>query len=78
MKKPWSKLTNKVNPNKASPHPWDAIVIGSGMGGMTTAAILAKTGARVLVLEQHYVPGGFTHLSSQRVHLGCWVHLLER
>jgi len=28
---------------------------------MCTAALLAKTGKRVLVLEQHYVPGGFTH-----------------
>ncbi|MEZ4433970.1 MAG: NAD(P)/FAD-dependent oxidoreductase [bacterium] len=41
--------------------PWDAIVIGSGMGGMTAAALLAELGKRVLVLEQHYVPGGFTH-----------------
>ncbi len=40
---------------------WDYIVVGSGMGGMTTAALLAKLGKRVLVLEQHYVPGGFTH-----------------
>jgi all-trans-retinol 13,14-reductase len=40
---------------------YDAIVIGSGMGGMTCAAMLAKQGKRVLVLEQHYVPGGFTH-----------------
>lgn len=40
---------------------YDDIVIGSGMGGMTTAAFLAKLGRRVLVLEQHYVPGGFTH-----------------
>ncbi|MCA9693431.1 MAG: NAD(P)-binding protein, partial [Myxococcales bacterium] len=31
------------------------------MGGMTTAAMLARLGKRVLVLEQHYVPGGFTH-----------------
>jgi len=42
--------------------PWDTIVIGSGMGGMTAAAMLAKMGERVLVLEQHYVPGGFTHM----------------
>jgi all-trans-retinol 13,14-reductase len=28
---------------------------------MTSAALLAKLGRRVLVLEQHYVPGGFTH-----------------
>jgi len=31
------------------------------MGGMTTAALLSKLGKRVLVLEQHYEPGGFTH-----------------
>ncbi len=42
--------------------PWDVIVIGSGMGGMTAAALLSDVGKRVLVLEQHYVPGGFTHM----------------
>lgn len=46
---------------KSPDKPWDYIVIGSGMGGMTTAAMLSKLGKRVLVLEQHYVPGGFTH-----------------
>ena len=41
---------------------YDAIVIGSGMGGMSTAAILAKhAGWRVLVLERHYTAGGYTH-----------------
>ena len=43
------------------PGGWHTIVIGSGMGGMTAAAMLAKLGHRVLVLEQHYVAGGFTH-----------------
>lgn len=47
-------------------HEWDVIVIGSGMGGMTSAAALAKCGKRVLVLEQHYVPGGFTHTFSRK------------
>jgi all-trans-retinol 13,14-reductase len=45
---------------------WDAIVIGSGMGGMTAAAMLAKQGKQVLVLEQHYVPGGFTHVFKRK------------
>ncbi len=41
---------------------YDAIVIGSGVGGLVTAAILAKDrGMRVLVLERHYTAGGFTH-----------------
>jgi all-trans-retinol 13,14-reductase len=41
---------------------WDAIVIGSGIGGLTAAALLAKhAGKRVLVLERHYTAGGFTH-----------------
>ena len=46
--------------------PWDAIVIGSGMGGMSCATALAKYGARVLIFEQHYVPGGFTHTFSRK------------
>jgi all-trans-retinol 13,14-reductase len=39
---------------------WDAIVIGSGIGGMAAAAALATTGRRVLVLERHSRPGGLT------------------
>lgn len=43
------------------PERVDAIVIGSGVGGLYTAAFLAKTGKSVLVLEQHYIAGGTTH-----------------
>lgn len=39
---------------------WDAIVIGSGIGGLAAAAALGKQGRRVLVLEQHSVAGGLT------------------
>lgn len=44
---------------------YDAIVIGSGMGGMTTAALMSKAGKKVLVLEQHYTAGGYTHSYSR-------------
>ena len=40
---------------------FDVIIIGSGIGGLTTAALLAKQNKRVLVLEQHFTAGGFTH-----------------
>eukprot|EP00906_Rhabdomonas_costata_P028162 RCo039947 len=43
------------------PRDLDCIVVGSGIGGLTCAAVLSKVGLKVLVLEQHYVAGGFTH-----------------
>lgn len=37
---------------------YDAIIIGSGMGGMSTAALLANDGYKVLILEAARHPGG--------------------
>ena len=45
---------------------YDTIIIGSGMGGLTTGAILAKEGQKVLILERHYTAGGFTHIFKRR------------
>jgi all-trans-retinol 13,14-reductase len=38
-----------------------AVVIGSGMGGLTSALLLAQHGWAVTVLEQHYRAGGYLH-----------------
>ena len=37
---------------------YDVIVVGAGIGGITAGALLAKKGLDVLVIEQHYLPGG--------------------
>jgi len=44
---------------------YDAVVIGSGIGGLTTAALLSDMGWKVCVLEQHYTAGGYTHSYEQ-------------
>ena len=56
-------LKQRISQDKI-PSNIDAIVIGSGIGGLSVAALLAKTGKKVLVLEQHDQAGGccITHV----------------
>ncbi|MEO6302768.1 MAG: NAD(P)/FAD-dependent oxidoreductase [Bacteroidia bacterium] len=61
-------MENNITSDNTTP-TYDAIIIGSGAGGLATALCLAKAGQKVLVLEQHYVPGGWCHsfhLNGQR------------
>jgi len=57
-----TERTNRHYDRTSPDGPWDVIVIGSGMGGLTCATMLGQLGCRVLVLEQHYLPGGMTHV----------------
>jgi len=43
---------------KSNKENFDAIIIGSGIGGLVTASQLAAKGANVLVLEKYIIPGG--------------------
>ena len=43
---------------KGAADEYDVVVIGSGLGGLTAANILARDGMKVLLLEQHYKLGG--------------------
>jgi phytoene dehydrogenase-like protein len=44
---------------RSYPRRYDAIVIGAGIGGLVCANLLARGGMKVLLLEKHYVLGGF-------------------
>ncbi|CAI5676132.1 unnamed protein product [Oreochromis niloticus] len=48
------------------PENLDAVVIGSGVGGLGLAVLLAKVGKRVLVLEQHSRAGGCCHTFTEK------------
>lgn len=61
MPKPGTlRIGHRYRPDRLN-GPYDTLVIGSGIGGLAAAALLAEVGQRVAVLEQHYTAGGATH-----------------
>jgi len=59
------RIGRRYRPARIDP-PYHAIVVGSGIGGLTVAALLSDLGWKVAVLEQHYTAGGYTHSYERR------------
>lgn len=56
-----SRLASVAVSAGADSHETDVVVIGSGVGGLSAAAMLSRHGDSVTVLESHYLPGGVAH-----------------
>ena len=53
----WTVCLDKESPKVAN--EYDAIIVGSGVGGLTCGAMLANRGYKVLILEQYERVGGY-------------------
>ena len=54
----WDSFPKGKN-SRGNDADFDALIIGAGLGGLSCAAAFARQGFKPLVLEQHYVPGGY-------------------
>lgn len=64
---PYKWPAPKFDNHPTNENEHDVIVVGSGIGGLSAAALLAKRGLKVVVFEQHYLPGGFCTSWERRV-----------
>lgn len=48
---------------------FDVVVVGSGLGGLTAANVMARQGCRVLLVEQHFQMGGLATYFRRRNHI---------
>jgi prolycopene isomerase len=55
----WQCPSALARERKKDRDEYDAIIIGSGLGGLSCAALLAKQGFRPLVIEKNSKPGGY-------------------
>ena len=55
----WSVFPMGAFAKDGDDQDWDAVIIGSGLGGLSVAAAFARQGFRALVLEKHHKPGGY-------------------
>lgn len=54
---------------------YDAVIIGAGIGGLMTANLLAQAGLKTLMVEQHYVVGGYcSAFNRKRFHFDAASH----
>lgn len=58
-RQPYKWPAPRFNERPSADNEQDVIVIGSGIGGLTAAALLAKRGLKVAVFEQHFLAGGY-------------------
>ncbi|MBI5954627.1 MAG: FAD-dependent oxidoreductase [Chloroflexi bacterium] len=65
---PYKWAAPKFNGRPSAETEHDVIIVGSGIGGLSAAALLAKRGLKVAVFEQHYLPGGFCTSWERGVH----------